>query len=462
MAIEFNKEYIKFLHKFVPDEEISLYQSKVDNAVGQIKNGGGLGDKYLGWKDLPKNYDKKEFLEIKVAADDIISKCEIFIVIGIGGSYLGARAAIEFVTSSRYNSLKKKTPDIYFTGNDLNTESMLELIQLCKGKEVYINVISKSGKTTEPAIAFRIFREYLEKRYGSEGAKERIFVTTDKKKGALKTLADDKGYKTFVVPDDIGGRYSVLSAVGLLPIAVAGIDIDAMMKGAEIAQTELYDGSTNVLKNNCYKYAAIRNILYNKGKNLEIMVNYDNALIMTSEWWKQLFGESEGKSGKGIFPASVSFTTDLHSLGQIVQQGERNMFETVINIKESSGEIKIPIKDTDLDELNYIAKEGMTLHDLNATAMKGTIIAHYAGGVPNIVLDIDRRDAENFGYFVYFFELACAVSAYILDVNPFEQDGVEEYKNNMFALLKKPGNAENGTDKGKSFDSIRENIESIK
>ena len=449
MALKFNNEYNKFMEKFVTEADISAYQTKVDNAIDQIKNKTGKGNDFLGWANLPENYDKKEFARIKAAAADIKSKCDIFIVIGIGGSYLGARAAIEFVTSPRYNSLKKDTPDIYFSGNDINTAALSELLKLCEGKNICINVISKSGKTTEPAIAFRIFREYLENKYGADGAKRRIYITTDKSKGALKTLSDDKGYQTFVVPDDIGGRYSVLTAVGLLPIAVAGIDIDAMMSGAAIARDELFLGSTDINKNNCYKYAVIRNILYNNGKLIEIMVNYDSALIMMSEWWKQLFGESEGKEGKGIFPASVSFSTDLHSLGQIVQQGERNMFETVINVTEPSGEIKIPLNDSDLDELNYIAAQNMTLHDLNAAALKGTIIAHVDGGVPNIVFDLDRKDAANFGYLAYFFELACAVSGYILGVNPFDQPGVEDYKNNMFALLGKSGD---------KFDSIRKYI----
>lgn len=449
MALKFNDEYSSFLANFISEGEILSYQTKVNNAVSQIKNKNGLGSDYLGWVDLPENYDKDEYERIKIAAADIKSKYDMFIVIGIGGSYLGSRAAIEFIKTPRYNMMKKDTPDIHFAGNDINTSAILELLELCEDKNICVNVISKSGKTLEPAIAFRIFREYLEKKYGEDGAKERIFVTTDKKSGALKTLADSKGYQTFVVPDDIGGRYSVLSAVGLLPIAVAGIDIDELMRGAAIARKELYLSSNDISVNSCYKYAVMRNILYNKDKSIEIMVNYDSALLMTSEWWKQLYGESEGKDGKGIFPASVSFTTDLHSLGQIIQEGKRNIFETVLNIKESCGDIQIPFNNPDLDELNYIAEQCMTMHEINAKALNGTIVAHVNGGVPNIVLDIDKRDAENFGYLVYFFELACAVSGYILGVNPFDQPGVEDYKNNMFALLGKEGD---------KFDNIRKCI----
>ena len=463
MAIKFNTEYNKLSDGFIPFDKITAYQSKIDAAFEMIKNSSGMGSDCLGWVNLPIKYEtdecaKKEYQLIKSTADDIITRCDILIVIGIGGSYLGAKAAIDFVKSPRYNNLKKNTPDIYFTGNDLNTSALAELLEICKGKDVCVNVISKSGKTTEPAIAFRVFRELLEEKYGEKGAKKRIFVTTDKEKGALRTLANEKGYTTFSVPDDIGGRYSVLSAVGLLPIAVAGIDIDAMMRGAVAARDQLYEGSKNIEYNDCMKYAAMRSYLYNKGKKAtEIMVNYDNALVMLSEWWKQLFGESEGKDSKGLFPASVTFTTDLHSLGQFIQQGKRNIFETVINIKESARTKTIPLDDADLDELNYIAKQNLTLHEINATALKATVIAHVDGGVPNIVLDIDRRDAENFGYFVYFFELACAVSGYMLEVNPFDQPGVEGYKDNMFALLGKEG--KNTT--GKSFDTIREEIKKL-
>jgi Glucose-6-phosphate isomerase len=452
MAFKFNNDgYNKFLDKFINEEEILAYQKKVNTAVNRINKKTGRGKQYLGWADLPVNYDKDEFDRIKEEAAKIRDKCDIFIVIGIGGSYLGARAAIEFVESPRYNNLEKNKPKIYFTGNDMNSAAYNELIELCKDKSVYINVISKSGRTTEPAIAFRLLRAYLETRYTADEIKERIYVTTDKVKGALKTLSDGV-YTQFVVPEDTGGRYSVLTAVGLLPIAVAGIDIKAMMEGAAEARKEFYLGSTDVNENNCYRYAVIRNILYNKGKLIEIMVNYDSGLLMFSEWWKQLFGESEGKDGKAIFPASVSFSTDLHSLGQIIQQGERNIFETVINVVESSGEVKIPMNTSDLDELNYIAEKEMTLHDLNATAMKATILAHVAGDVPNIVFDLDRKDAANFGYLAYFFELACAVSGYMLGVNPFDQPGVEAYKDNMFALLGKPG---------KESDKIREDIREL-
>ena len=443
MGISLNKDgYNNFLRKNMTEDEILAYQSTVDTIVNRIKNKKGRGKQYLGWANLPEDYDKEEFKRIKDEAAKIRKDCEIFIVLGIGGSYLGARAAIEFVMSPRYNSFERNKPKIYFTGNDMNSTALNELLELCEGKSVYINVISKSGRTTETAIAFRLFRDFLEKTYKTEEEiKKRIYITTDVKKGALRALAnsDKAGYKTFVVPEDTGGRYSVLTEVGLLPIAVAGIDIDAMMKGAAKARDKFYLGSTNLADNDCYRYAVMRNILYKKGKLIEIMVNYDSNLLMFSEWWKQLFGESEGKDGKGIFPASVSFSTDLHSLGQIIQQGERNIFETVINVVEPSSIVEIPLKESDLDELNYIAEKNMKLHDLNSTAMKATILAHVAGDVPNIVLDLDKKDAENFGYLVYFFELACAVSGYILGVNPFDQPGVEAYKDNMFALLGKAG-----------------------
>ena len=442
MSLKINKSY---LSDFVTDDEIKQIKGEIETALKTTKEKTGAGADFLGWYDLPLNYKTQEYEEIKKAAAKIQKDCDVLIVIGIGGSYLGARAAIEFVKSPLYNSLQKDTPEIYFSGNNISSTQMKELLDLCEGKDVCVNVISKSGKTTEPAIAFRIFREYLEKRYGEDKAKDRIYVTTDKAKGALKLLANEKGYKTFVVPDDIGGRYSVLTPVGLLPIAVAGCDIDAMFKGAEKARAELTTADFD--NNSCLQYAAIRNILYRKGKKVEILACYESYFAMMAEWWKQLYGESEGKDGKGILPDSVIYSTDLHSLGQIVQQGERNIFETVMDIKSSRDEIIIPSDKDDLDELNYIA--GKSMLDVNRTATKATIIAHTQGNVPNIVLELDARDEENFGYMVYFFELGCAVSGYTLGVNPFDQPGVEAYKNNMFALLGKSG---------EKFDNIRKEL----
>lgn len=442
MSLKINKSY---LGEFVTEAEIKALEGEIKAAFTTTKEKTGAGADYLGWYDLPLNYKTEEYEEIKKAAADIQKKCDVLIVIGIGGSYLGARAAIEFVKSPLYNSLKKDTPEIYFSGNNISSSQMKEIFDLCEGKDVCVNVISKSGKTTEPAISFRIFREYLEAKYGEDGAKDRIYVTTDKAKGALKLLSDKKGYKTFVVPDNIGGRYSVLTPVGLLPIAVSGCDIDAMLKGAVAAREEFTN--TDYDKNSCLQYAAIRNILYRKGKKVEILACYESYFAMMAEWWKQLYGESEGKDGKGILPDSVIYSTDLHSLGQIVQQGERNIFETVMDIKSSRDEIIIPSDKDDLDELNYIA--GKSMHDVNRTATKATIIAHAQGKVPNIVLELDGRDEENFGYMVYFFELGCAVSGYTLGVNPFNQPGVEAYKNNMFALLGKSG---------EKFDTIRKEL----
>ena len=439
MAIKINKSY---LSEFVSEAEISAIRGEVETAYKTTKEGTGAGSDFLGWYDLPLKYKTEEYDEIKKAAEQIKKDCDVLIVIGIGGSYLGARAAIEFIKSPLYNTLKKDTPEIYFSGNNISSTQMKELLDICEGKDVCVNVISKSGKTTEPAIAFRIFREYLEKKYGEDGARSRIYVTTDSEKGALKQLANQKGYKTFVVPDDIGGRYSVLTAVGLLPIAVAGCDLDAIMEGAKAAYDEL--NSADFDTNSCFQYAAVRNILYRKGKKVEIMACYESAYALMAEWWKQLYGESEGKDGKGILPDSVIYSTDLHSLGQIVQEGERNIFETVVDITTSRNEILIPTDAEDLDELNYIA--GKSMHEVNRTATEATIIAHSTGLVPNIVLELDGRTEADFGYMVYFFELACAVSGYTLGINPFDQPGVEAYKNNMFALLGK---------KGEKFDAIR-------
>ena len=356
-------------------------------------------------------------------------------MIGIGGSYLGARAAIEFVRSPLYNNLKKDTPDIYFSGCNISAAALQELLSICEGKDVCINVISKSGTTTEPAVAFRVFRELLEKKYGADGARERIFVTTDKARGTLKKFSDERGYETFVVPDDVGGRFSVLTAVGLLPIAVAGIDVDALMKGAQDAANAY--GDPDISKNDCYKYAALRNILYRKGKTTEILVGYEPCNQMINEWWKQLYGESEGKDQRGIYPSSVIFSTDLHSLGQYIQDGMRNIFETVLNVVSTGYTLEIPYDEQNVDGLNFLA--GMDLNKVNKTAMQGTLLAHVDGGVPNIVLDLEDKSEHSLGYLIYFFELACAISGYVLGVNPFDQPGVEAYKKNMFALLGKPG-----------------------
>jgi len=426
----------KFLKGFIIDKEIAKMQNAADSAFNSLINGTGAGNDFHGWLTLPENYDKEEFARIKVAAEKIKKSCDILVVIGIGGSYLGARAAIEFIKSPLYNNLKKDTPDIYFAGNNISTTALLELLSICEGKDICVNVISKSGTTTEPAVAFRVFKEMLVKKYGKDEAKERIFVTTDKCRGTLKEFSDKAGYETFVVPDDVGGRYSVLTAVGLLPIACAGIDIDALMSGAKEAKDAL-TATSDYKKNDAVKYAIIRNILLGKGKNTEILVGYEPYLLMLNEWWKQLYGESEGKNNKGIFPASVIFSTDLHSLGQYVQEGQRNLFETVINVKEQGCEFVIPNDPANVDGLNFIS--GKTLDYVNKKAMLATLLAHCDGGVPNIVLEVEDKSAKSFGYAVYFFEFACAISGYILGVNPFDQPGVEAYKKNMFALLGKPG-----------------------
>lgn len=425
----------KYTNGFIGGNELLGIEKQVKAAVDTLNSKSGLGSGFLGWTALPQEYDKEEFTRIKKVAQKIKEDTDIFIVIGIGGSYLGARAAIEFLKTPLYNNISKNTPDIYFAGNSISTDYLNDLLTLCNGKRVSINVISKSGTTTEPALAFRIFKEYLETNCGAEEAKGRIYITTDKAKGTLKKLADTEGYQTFVVPDDIGGRYSVLTAVGLLPIAVSGADIDMIMLGAHAAETELEDD--NAFTNPCYKYAALRNILYRKGKTTEILVNYEPRLTMFAEWWKQLFGESEGKDNKGLFPASLSFSTDLHSLGQYVQQGLRNMFETVLWINNSKTDITIKSDKDNADGLNFLS--GRDVHFVNRKAFEGTLLAHYDGGVPNIVIEIDKADEFNFGYLVYFFEKACAVSGYLLGVNPFDQPGVEAYKKNMFALLGKPG-----------------------
>lgn len=425
----------KYIDDIITSDMYSGIQAQISSAASVLRNGTGAGSDFRGWIDLPINYDKSEFERIKKAAEKIKKSCDVFIAIGIGGSYLGARAAIEFVKSPFYNAKKKDTPDIYFAGNSINSAYINELLEICEGKDVCINVISKSGTTTEPAIAFRIFRDFLEKKYGEKESVERIFITTDKAKGKLKELADEKGYETFVVPDDVGGRFSVLTAVGLLPIAVAGIDIDGMMKGAADARVAYKD--EDIYKNDCYKYAAARNLLYRSGKTSEILVAYDPALAMMNEWWKQLFGESEGKDGKGLFPASVIFSTDLHSLGQYIQEGRRFIFETVIDIKNDVSKYVIPDDPKNIDGMNFIS--GKSMHEVNNSAFLATVISHTDGNVPNLIIEIDGRSAYDFGYLVYFFELACAVSGYTLGVNPFNQPGVEGYKKNMYALLGKPG-----------------------
>ena len=433
MALTLNT---KFLGNTISENDIKGISSEVLNAQSVLASGSGEGNDFLGWVDLPVDYDKEEFARIKKAAEKIQNSCDVFIVIGIGGSYLGARAAIEFVKSPYYNNItSKKTPDIYFAGNSISASALSDLLKICEGKDICVNVVSKSGTTTEPAIAFRIFRNILEEKYGKEGAKERIFATTDKAKGTLKEFSTENGYETFVVPDDVGGRFSVLTAVGLLPIAVAGIDIDMMMKGAQDARAKY--SSTDFESNDCLKYAAIRNALYRKNKSVEILACYEPAAQMLCEWWKQLFGESEGKDNKGIYPSSVIFSTDLHSLGQFIQDGSRIMFETVLDIKKSNDEILIENDPANVDNLNFLV--GKDLNFINHTAMLGTLFAHTDGNVPNIVLELEDRSEYSFGYLVYFFELACAISGYTLGVNPFNQPGVESYKKNMFALLGKAG-----------------------
>ena len=432
MSIKLNEKYVS---SFISGHEMDQLQQQVVLADQMLRTKTGPGSDFLGWVNLPTNYDREEFGRIQACAEKIKKSCDILIVIGIGGSYLGARAVIEYLKSPMYNNLKKDTPDIYFAGNCISATSLNEILALCEGKDVCVNVISKSGTTTEPAVAFRVFRALLEKKYGKEGARERIFVTTDKAKGTLKQFSTEAGYETFVVPDDVGGRFSVLTAVGLLPIAVAGIDIAQLMAGAEKASEDYKN--TDLARNDCYRYAAIRNILYRKGKTVEVMASYEPFTAMFSEWWKQLFGESEGKDQKGIFPASVVFSTDLHSLGQYIQDGSRIMFETVIDIENTGSSFEIPDDPANIDGLNFLS--GMDLDLVKKTAMQGTILAHVDGGVPNILVSVSEKNAFVLGELLYFFELACAISGYLLAVNPFDQPGVESYKKNMFALLGKPG-----------------------
>ena len=424
--------------KFIGEHEVKAMEKIALQAKEVLVERSGAGNDFLGWIDLPVDYDKEEFARIKAAADKIQSDSEVLIVIGIGGSYLGARAAIEFLRHSFYNSVSKeirKTPEIYYAGNSISSAYLTDLLQVVGDRDFSVNIISKSGTTTEPAIAFRIFKELLEKKYGKEGAAKRIYATTDKARGALKNLADEEGYETFVVPDDVGGRYSVLTAVGLLPIAVSGADIDKLMEGAASAREQALNSEFD--QNPALQYAAIRNILHRKGKSVEVLANYEPALHYVSEWWKQLYGESEGKDQKGIFPASVDLTTDLHSMGQFIQDGSRIMYETVMCVENSRSEVVLQEEPVDLDGLNYLA--GKTVDFVNKSAMNGTILAHTDGNVPNLLVNIPAQDEYSLGQLFYFFEFACGVSGYISGVNPFNQPGVESYKRNMFALLGKPG-----------------------
>ena len=430
----------------VQSHEVEYFKEQIAVAHKMLHEKTGAGNDFLGWVDLPVDYDQDEFVRIQKAADKIKNDSDVLIVIGIGGSYLGARACIDALSHTFYNALSKeqrKTPEIYYVGNNISSTYLSDLLDVCEGKEVSVNVISKSGTTTEPAIAFRVFKKFMEDKYGKEEAKKRIFATTDQAKGALLTLAKEEGYETFVIPDDVGGRFSVLTAVGLLPIAAAGVDIVELMKGAADAR-ETYS-NPNVEENACYQYAAVRNALLRKGKTTEVIVNYEPCLQYFGEWWKQLYGESEGKDGKGLYPSSVNFSTDLHSLGQYIQDGQRILFETVINVENPRKNVTLQEEASDLDGLNYLA--GKTMDFVNKQAYQGTILAHVDGGVPNVVINLPAIDAYHMGALIYFFEKACGISGYLLGVNPFNQPGVEEYKKNMFALLGKKG-----------FEALRETL----
>ncbi len=423
---------------FLGVNEIPAMKEKVTEAREKLVSGSGLGNDFLGWVDLPVNYDKEEFARIKKAAKKIQEDSQVLLVIGIGGSYLGARAAIEFLRHGFYNQISsdmRKTPEIYYVGNSISSSYIQGLIDVVGDRDFSINMISKSGTTTEPAIAFRVFKGILEKKYGKEGAAKRIYATTDRAKGALKNLATEEGYESFVVPDDVGGRFSVLTAVGLLPIAVSGADIDKLMEGAASGRKMALENEFE--ENGALQYAAVRNLFHRKGKSVEILANYEPSLHYISEWWKQLYGESEGKDGKGIFPASVDLTTDLHSMGQFIQDGSRIMFETVLDVEDSRDEIVLQEEPVDLDGLNYLA--GKNVDFINKSAMNGTILAHQDGQVPNLLVHIPAQTEFYLGQLFYFFEFACGVSGYVLGVNPFDQPGVESYKKNMFALLGKPG-----------------------
>lgn len=419
---------------FLPEGWRIREENGLKKAHEYLMNGTGAGSDYIGWVNLPRDYDKEEFSRIQKAAAKIRSDSQALVVIGIGGSYLGARAVIETLTSNNYNLTRRDGPAIYFVGNGLSSDAVNEVISLLEGVDWSINVISKSGTTTEPAVAFRIFKALLEQKYGKEGAKGRIYATTDARRGALKGLSDREGYEEFVVPDAVGGRYSVLTAVGLLPIAVAGIDIDALMAGAREEMERLHKPG---MDNPAWQYAAARHALYNSGKKIEILAGYEPSFRFFGEWWKQLFGESEGKENKGLYPASVEFTADLHSMGQYIQQGERLMFETVVRFDRSHTKLTIPDDPENVDGLNFLS--GKPLSFVAEQAMRGTILAHVDGGVPNILLSVDGRDPKSLGSLIYFFEFVCGVSGYLLEVNPFDQPGVEAYKNNMYALLGKPG-----------------------
>ena len=432
MALSFHQS---FAEPFLRENDLKGLETQVTAAHNTLHAKSGLGNDFLGWVSLPEDYDKEEFSRIKIAAERIKADSDVLIVIGIGGSYLGARAAIEFLKGPYYNSLRNGVPEIYFAGNSISGSDLCDLLKLCEGKRVSVNVISKSGTTTEPAVAFRVFRKYLEDNYGAEEAAKRIYCTTDKARGTLKALADEKGYECFVVPDDVGGRFSVLTAVGLLPIAAAGADIDKLMAGAADAMHDYSE--PDMYKNPCYTYAALRNAFYRKGKSVELLVSYEPRFTMMSEWFKQLYGESEGKDHKGLFPASVTFSTDLHSMGQFVQDGSRLMFETVVTIADNGSDIIIEEDPVNGDGLNFLAGKPMSF--VNQKAFEGTVLAHTDGGVPNLVIGLDKADEEHLGRLIYFFEKACAISGYMLGVNPFDQPGVESYKKNMFALLGKPG-----------------------
>ncbi len=421
------------LSGFLPEDYATSREDRLAKAAQMLSTHTGPGGDFTGWVALPRDYDKEEFARIQAAAKKIQQQSQVLVVIGIGGSYLGARAVIEVVKSNNYNLKKKDTPDVFFAGNGLSTDALLELLELIGDRDFSVNVISKSGTTTEPAVSFRIFKGLLEKKYGKEGARERIYATTDKARGALKGLADAEGYEEFVVPDDVGGRFSVLTAVGLLPIAVAGVDIEALMGGARQAMEEL---SVPGLDNPAWQYAAARHGLYQSGKAIEVLAGYEPRFRFFAEWWKQLYGESEGKDGKGLFPASVEFTADLHSMGQYIQDGERVMFETVVKF-EPDGEYAIPNDPANVDGLNFLS--GKPLAFVAEQAMRGTILAHVDGGVPNVLIEMPKITAQSIGYLIYFFEYVCGLSGHLLEVNPFNQPGVEAYKKNMFALLGKPG-----------------------
>ena len=422
------------MEKFLPADYEASLEPRLREAQEKLQTGSGAGGEFTGWVRLPADYDRAEFARIQAAAKKIQGDSQALVVIGIGGSYLGARGVIDCLCSPNYNLLKKSTPNVYFIGNGLSADALQEVLDLVADVDFSVNVISKSGTTTEPAVAFRFFREALERKYGREGAGKRIYATTDKARGALKSLADAEGWETFVVPDEIGGRYSVLTAVGLLPIAVAGVDITALMQGAAEMMEACQDAS---FRSPAWRYAAIRYELYRAGRSIELLACYDPAFRFMAEWWKQLYGESEGKEGKGLFPASVEFTADLHSMGQYIQEGKRLMFETVVRLGPSDRQLSVPADETDGDGLNFLA--GKTLDFIRDRAMEGTLLAHTEGGVPNLIVETAGRTPADLGQLIYFFEYACGLSGYLLDVNPFDQPGVEAYKKNMFALLGKPG-----------------------